>query len=242
MIPSPNSGNKDTEKVSSASSQGRITSGIAPGTTALKVLSFIYKHLAQWRDESDRPKVNRERDLNSQLCKFLNVAARKDDVPMFLFHHEEPQGVQHSADMSANPVESNWIEGKQYTKYDAILVVEGKRLPTPGSGREREYVTSATGKAPGGGIQRFKRGLHGAAFAIAGMIAYIQERTCGDWFADVNNWIEELASSSDEWSQKDRLSNFSLSPQARVSRCESEHTRMSETSAPIRLVHLWVEI
>ena len=41
--------------------------------------------------------------------------------------------------------------------------MEGKRLPTPGSGREREYVASATGEKPGGGVQRFKLGLHGAA-------------------------------------------------------------------------------
>ena len=95
---------------------------------------------------------------------------------MVHFHHEEPQGVRHSADFSANPIDAGWIEGRQYTKYEPILVMEGKRLPTPGSGREREYVASAAGEKPGGGVQRFKLGLHGAKLSRAGMVGYVQAR------------------------------------------------------------------
>ena len=149
--------------MSSANPHGRITSGVPANAAALRTLEFIETHLPAWRDDPERPSAERERELNSQLCKFLNVAAKKSDFAMVHFHHEEPQGIHHAADFSANPMDAGWLEGRQYTKYDPILVIEGKRLPTPGSGREREYVTSATGEKPGGGVQRFKLGLHGVA-------------------------------------------------------------------------------
>jgi hypothetical protein len=229
--------------VSSASPHGRITSGVSADAAAIKTLEFIERHLAAWRDDPDRSRAERrERELNSQLCKFLNVVARHD-FPMVHFHHEEPQGVRHSADISASPIDGGWIEGTQYTKYDPILVMEGKRLPTPGSGREREYVASATGDKPGGGVQRFKLGLHGARLSIAGMVGYVQAKTCADWFAEINKWVDELASSGDPlWSRDDRLDRFILDSGTRVSRCESQHTRTTVASPAICLTHLWVEM
>ncbi len=162
---------------------------------------------------------------------------------MVHFHHEEPQGNQHSADISANPLDADWIEGRQYTKYDPILVLEGKRLPTPGSGREREYVSSTAGATPMGGVQRFKLGLHGGAITIAGMIGYVQEETCPHWFAEVNRWIDDLTSSADSsWSSEDGLRGFRLDPITRVSRSETEHLRASAVSTRVRLAHLWVEM
>ena len=130
---------------------------------------------------------------------------------MVHFHHEEPQGVRHSADFSANPSDVGLIEGRQYTIYEPILVIEGKRLPTPGSGREREYIASAAGEKPGGGVQRFKLGLHGARLSRAGMVGYVQANACADWFAEVNRWIDDLASSADPlWSGRHRLKGFIL--------------------------------
>ena len=228
--------------MSSTNPQGRITSGVSADAAALKTLGFIARHLPAWRDDPDRPSAERERDLNSQLCKYLNVAA-KEDFAMVHFHHEEPQAVKHSADFSANPVDSGWIEGRQFTKYDPLLIVEGKRLPTPGSGREREYVSSLIGKPPGGGIQRFKLGLHGGALSIAAILGYVQAKPCPYWFAEVNRWIDEFGSSGDPlWSSVDRLDKFSLDSGTRTSRCESEHSRASGASPTIRLAHLWVEM
>lgn len=229
--------------MSSANPHGRITLGVPADAAAFRTLGFIERHLAAWRDDPERPRAGRERDLNSQLCKFLNVAARKSDFAMVYFHHEEPQGARHSADFSANLADGGWIEGRQYTKYEPILVMEGKRLPTPGSGREREYVASPAGEQPGGGVQRFKLGLHGAKLSIAGMVGYVQAKTCEDWLAAVNRWIDDLASSGDPlWSRDDRLDRFILDSGARVSRCESQHTRKPAASPAIRLTHLWVEM
>jgi hypothetical protein len=221
---------------------GRISIGISADAAALKTLQFVQGNLPAWRDDPERPSAEPERDLNSQLCKYLNVAARKTGFAMVHFHHEEPQGTQHSADISANPLDAGWIEGRQYSKYDPILVLESKRLPTPGSGREREYVASARGATPMGGVQRFKLSLHGASVSTAGMVGYVQQETCGHWFAELNGWIDELASSAADWSSNDRLHDFTFDPDTRVSRCESEHTRSSGVSPRVRLAHLWVEM
>jgi hypothetical protein len=229
--------------VSQLARHGRISSGIPADAAALKTLKFIQGNLAAWRDDAERPAAERERDLNSQLCKYLNVAATKADFAMVHFHHEEPQGSQHSADFSANPLDPDWIEGRQYTKYDPILVLEGKRLPTPGSSRAREYVASEPGVTPMGGVQRFKLSLHGASVSIAGMIGYVQKETCTHWFAKINRWFDDLASSAElNWSSNDRLHSFILDPGARVSRCESQHSRSSGVTPSVRLAHLWVEM
>lgn len=229
--------------MSSVNPHGRITLGIPADAAALKTLEFIERHLAAWRDDPDRPRAERERELNGQLCKFLNVAAKQSDFAMIHFHHEEPQGVWHSTDFSANLTDADWIEGRQYTKYEPILVLEGKRLPAPSSVREREYITSEAGEKPGGGVQRFKLGLHGAKLSIAGIIGYVQAEACADWFARVNRWVDALASSDDPlWSRDDKLGAFSQDSVARVSRCESEHPRESGASLIIRLTHLWVQM
>lgn len=222
---------------------GRISSGISVDAAALKTLDFIHRNLAAWRDDPERNPVERERDLNSQLCKYLNVVARNGGFAMVHFHHEEPQGSQHSADISASLLDVNWIEGRQYTKYDPILLLEGKRLPTPGSGRQREYIASPAGDPPMGGIQRFKLGLHGAAISIAGIVGYIQAENCPHWFDEVNRWIDDLVSApASEWSSHDRFYTFHHDPALRVSRCESGHSRISGVSQSVRLTHLWVEM
>jgi len=224
-------------------SHGRITSGIDRNTGPRQTLRFIETHLAAWRDDPERVEVEPERELNSQLCKFLNTQARRSDFSMVQFHHEEYQGRRHAIDLSAGLSEGGVIEGRQFTKYDPILVVECKRLPTPGSRRRKEYVSSESGEKPGGGIQRFKLGLHGREHRIAGMVGYVQKKTCGQWLHEVNRWIDELSSSPDPiWSAGDRLNLRSHDPDSRVMRFESEHVREGGVSQTVWLIHLWIEM
>ena len=226
-----------------ATQNGRITKGIPAKTLAIKTLKFVEDNLAVWRDDPDRPNVDSERELNSQLCKFLNIEARRSEFSMAHFHHEESQGGHRAVDISANPIGGEYIEGSQYTKYDPFLVMEGKRLPTPGSDREREYTSSAEGSPPGGGIQRFKLGLHGQRLPIASMIGYVQDGDCPTWFDQVNQWVGDLATSANPlWTSNDRLDQLSYDQDSRVSRCESEHVRDLGVSPTIRLTHLWVEM
>lgn len=220
--------------------QGRITSGLAPGTTVRKTLQFVKSRLPRWRDMPDRPLVSGEEELNGQLCKYLNAAARRENFSMAYFHHEERQTGQRRVDLSALPPDPAVIEGRSYSVLDPFLVLEGKRLPAPKQDREREYVTGGDKKS--GGIQRFKLGLHGALLRHAGMIGYVERDSFDHWFTSINAWITDLAESTSEWSQEDCLSELTSDTANRMASCVSVHDRVEAITGKIHLSHLWVNI
>lgn len=220
--------------------QGRITRGLAPDTAVRKTLNFVTAQLPKWRDDPDRSEVALEEELNGQLCKYLNVAARREDFSMAYFHHEERQTGQRRVDLSALPLNPTLIEGRAYTTYEPFLVLEGKRLPAPSKDREREYVTG--GDKASGGIQRFKLGLHGAMLCHAGMIGYIQKDSSANWFNRINEWITELAAEPGEWTDSELLQELATNESDRSSSCCSVHPRIESDTGDIRLTHLWVEI
>lgn len=220
--------------------QGRITKGISPNTTVEKTLQFVQSQLPRWRDLPDRPFMTVEEGLNSQLCKFLNVAARRENFSMAYFHHEERQAGQRRVDLSALPPEPSVIEGRQYSIMEPFLVLEGKRLPAPTPNREREYVTGRNRAS--GGIQRFKLGLHGAKLSRAGIVGYLQGHSVQHWFTSINVWITELVELGGDWADIDRLQDLQFDLVARVARCSSRHNRIDSDTDEIELTHLWVEM
>lgn len=224
----------------SSAGRGRITRGLVPDTAARKTLAFVTTQLPNWRDDPDRPDVAGEEELNGQLCKYLNVAARREDFSMAYFHHEERQAGQRRVDLSALPLESAVIEGRAYTKYEPFLVLEGKRLPAPAKNREREYVTG--GEKKSGGIQRFKLGLHGALLNHAGMIGYVQSGTLSDWHKSINEWIGELSKSARQWTSEDSLCDLLVNAEDRIATSTSHHSRIQAGTDAIELSHLWIDM
>ncbi|QDU59523.1 hypothetical protein Pan216_03520 [Planctomycetes bacterium Pan216] len=218
----------------------RITTGIAPNEYVEKTLQFVRDQLPRWRDDASRPRVDAEEELNGQLCKQLNVAARRENFSMAYFQHEERQSGRRRVDLSALPPVSADIQGRSYSNYDPFLVIECKRLPAPGSDRDREYVTG--GDKTSGGIQRFKLGVHGGRLRDAAMIGYVQGGTFRKWFRSINGWIGELAASSCDWSADDCLGNLSTDEKSRVARCTSVHARVNSETSEVRLTHLWVDM
>lgn len=225
----------------SESSRGRISEG--PTASLIeRTLEFVRAELAGWRDDPDRAPEEAEEHLNAQLCKYLNVAARKR-FPMVLFSHEEKQTGTRRVDMSALPHAGGFIGQTYHTIYDPFLVFEGKRLPAPSSGREREYVTGGAEKS--GGIQRFKLGLHGARQTIAAMIGYVQNHDVDSWCSLINRWIRELANDTtvaeEKWSLAEQLEAPTGDGALRIASTSSMHTRTgSAISNKVRIRHLWV--
>jgi hypothetical protein len=153
---------------------GKITAGITPNKAVAKTIDFVEACLPSWRDDPERDNTaTGEPALNSQLAKFLNASACQQ-FPMVCFQHEEPQGGHRSADLSAHPTRGGVLLGSTFNKYTPFLVIECKRLPTPSAEREREYVASPDCAPIGGGIQRFKLGLHGADHSWCAVIGYVQ--------------------------------------------------------------------
>lgn len=223
------------------SEAGRITRGIVPDTLAMKTLAFVQQQLPRWRDTPNRPEADAEEELNSQLCKHLNVVAPRE-FPMVHFSHEERQPGRRRVDLAANPVAPTVIAGKKYSEFDPFLMIEGKRLPAPSKDREREYVTGFEKRS--GGIQRFKLGLHGSTVPSAAIVGYVQRGNCGKWFHSVNEWISELGSLEDEvtWNETDLLQEFVGDSSTGSARCFSMHSRSESSSLRIHLTHLWIEM
>lgn len=229
---------------------GRITKGPSQNQLQLTTIEFVYAQLSAWRDDPDRPRGVSENELNSSLCKYLQVQA-SSLFTMVFFSHQELQGGGRSTDLSASPTQSVAFGGKLYNTYTPFLVFEGKRLPPPRRSREKEYVTGgvdASGKPIfSGGIQRFKLGLHGADQSVAVMLGYIQAKTASDWHTKVNEWIAELAGKKSpdgcKWELKDGLGKLRADNAKSTARSGSMHQRnVTHAGARIRIVRLWVQL
>ena len=230
-----------TKKRFESIGSGKITSGVEPCSLPMQTIAFVYQQLAGWRDDPDRAVEQAEDKLNLQLCKFLDVRARKT-FPMIRFDHEEYQVRRRRVDLSASPVETVVLEARTHTIYDPVVVLEGKRLPAPSSDREKEYVTSETDEKISGGIQRFKQRLHGAKLKLAVMIGYVQERSVGHWHNTINGWISQLASGQIEdgcvWTSGEILERLKVDVAEGVAEYRSVHGRCS--GEEIKLHQLWV--
>ena len=199
-------------------------------------VDFVYDHLAVWRDTSDTlPEA--ERKLNEHLSRFLDDQARIENCP-FMIHHEQSQTGIRTIDLAVYPT-SSFIVGAYSSIHKAIIVIEAKRLPTPGSGREREYVTGEDGKITGG-IQRFKLGEHGAKHQTAAIVGYIQKHDADHFFSLINSWIEELASDSlSGWHESEKMNPLNSNHKIMTARTTSDHCRDGDLP-DICLHHLWI--
>jgi hypothetical protein len=85
-----------------------------------------------------------------------------------------------------------------------LLVVESKRLPAPNSKkiREKEYVL---GHENNGGIERYKKEIHGKNLDECGMIGFIEKHTPSYWLEKINEWIIDLTKKNLEWSNDEIL-------------------------------------
>lgn len=218
---------------------GRLAMTAVDETLVERTIEFVWDSLLPWREDPDREHAEAEEDLNAQLQNFLEVRSRLI-FPMVHFQHEQRQTKRRKVDMAAKPVKTTTIDGMTYTKYQPILVIEGKRLPAPTKDREREYVTGGVKRS--GGIQRFKLGLHGKAHKTALIVGYVQNGDLPHWYFQINEWIADLVKRNEDWSSGEKLVNFSTANKNTRARAVSTHPRTkSLASQPIQLLHFWIQ-
>ncbi len=203
------------------------------------IIDFVFNHLALWRDEPSRPKVDAEKNLNEQLSNFLSDFSR-DKEKLFTFTHESAQGQNRSVDISVREVSS--ITGRLYTssRYQNVTVFEAKRLPAPEDHRKREYLTGESKTKRSGGIQRFRACVHGKDHAVAAMIGYMQQHDATHFYNEINSWIEDLSTNPVDnllWSTSEKLTALSVLDNG-TARSVSLHPRQGIKE--IMLHHLWV--
>lgn len=217
-----------------------------PATVKLELIGFIAEELPRWRDHPDRPAATAETTLTEYLCGHLNSAVHNSPTwDHIQFQSETADEVRggRKIDLSVKPRAAAFIiEGRRHSQFEALFPIECKRLPTPkGKDRdEREYVTNEPGTT--GGIQRFKFGDHGASHTFAAMIAYVQEQSLSYWMAQVNCWIQDLATEDDSvWNDSDSLQLVCDNTTAKVSTLKSEHRRVGGLGC-CELRHLWISM
>ncbi|MFZ3007016.1 MAG: hypothetical protein WA047_12620 [Phenylobacterium sp.] len=224
---------------------GALAPTVLPNAGSLsQLINFICRELPRWRDRPERPVAEAEGVLTSQLCAHLNSAARHSGWDFLQFRTEEPDTVEagRRIDLIAAPSDcAIWVEGRRHVDFDTLLPMECKRLPTPKGPRrdKREYLFCRHTST--GGVDRFKRGLHGAAHQLALMIAFIQEGDVTRWERRIARWTAGLARAGiSGWVRSDSLSLENIDAEARCSTLVSRHSRNGLSELELR--HLWIEM
>jgi hypothetical protein len=198
---------------------------IAKGRTVDSIVSFLDNKLPLFRGDVGI-NVKNEDEISQECCIFLAREARNS---FFMFHFQHKYlGQNRSSDFSI-------ISAEKFSSKEPLFVIEAKRLPTPGSGRQREYVQGNLG-----GIERFKRGFHGKSLGNSAMIGYVQRETFEHWFKEINSWINDLVlnskDSSISWIETDKL-KFEKNLDELI-KYSSSHSRVKESK--INLIHYWI--
>jgi hypothetical protein len=224
---------------------GNLTSGIEPEDSIKAVIKFIKENFKEFAEKNKGATSLNEKGLSQKLCIFLNRNAKK--YPFF-FHPEFMEDVENgiSPQVDIGTISENEgivISDREYGSEDSFFSIEAKRLPTPGTRREKEYVIGFDTQC--GGIERFKKGIHGIGLKYAAIIGYVQKEDFNHWFIAVNSWIDELINSSTDtiWSNDDKL-KFSDNTESICAELFSEHLRKIDHLPldKIILYHFWVNL
>jgi len=145
---------------------------ISKGKTVDSIINFLDVKLPGFTSDLNTTAKN-EDDISQECCIYLDREARES---LFMFHFQHKYEGGRSSDFSV-------ISAKKFSSKEPLFVIEAKRLPTPGTGRQQEYVHGNLG-----GIERFKREYHGSGLSRSAMFGYIQKETCDHWLGEINSW------------------------------------------------------
>lgn len=213
--------------------QGNFSQGdfnqLESGKSINKVIEHIKKLLPHFINKVKTKKISVEKGLNHLCVRVM------DNHDLFQFMHEDLE----TPSMGNSPA----IDIGIYTRGDGkarFFAFEGKRLDTSIQNyntRKKEYVVNNNG----GGIERFKKDIHGKELLLAGMLGYVQTDNFDIWLARINGYIgDEIGSTSIgvAWNSDDLLELEQLNTVYATYR--SKHLRSSDKE--IDLYHLWVDL
>lgn len=126
-----------------------------------------------------------------------------------------------------------YLNNENYTR---IFFIEGKRLPKYNTQEKEEYVlgTNNSGNSSGG-IERFKKGIHGDPSGIFnnGLIAYVENNSFEYWFEKVNETIQGNYNINEMMKKKVGFNNELISMHQFECNCNSVN---------FKLHHFWIEL
>lgn len=218
---------------------GQLDRDALPRLSRDAILETIERSLSDFASRQELRVIENEKGITNRLCKILNCQK------LLYFHHEgmqdETTGASPSVDVEAIATTATVFEARLYAKEDTLMAVEAKRLPSPPPrAREREYLVGSGSN--GGGVERFKLGIHGKNASAWTMIAYLQKLDFPSWHKTINNWLEDLArngNSPAQWKPTEKLEVVAKG--ATTARYRSKNTRTCGGQTDlIEITHLWV--
>lgn len=179
-----------------------------------------------------KPKKQNEVYLNSKIINYFNRLGSP-----FIFEKDvAKRNTKRNEDIGVYFKDSSEIDDTPF------YVIEAKRLPTPKSKKrnQQEYIIGFNND---GGVERFKKSLHGAKLKRSGMIGYIEQGTFDEWFKNINTWVEDLSKTNLDvsiiWNKKESLKELKIN--ANVAFCVSKHA-IKLTKNKIELAHFWIKL
>jgi len=218
-----------------------IFRGPDKGRSQSFVIEFVMGSLETFSVDPANRRTENEKGLTHRLINHLNFVG--GDLPFF-FLKDEPEDINRGDSPSVDIAAISRTQTITASSYQGItlLVVEAKRLSDQlGPLREREYLVGHVAKGKYqecGGVERFKKGLHGRTFTTAAMIGYFQCDSIESWINTINGWIDDFSSQIDNsWMTSEKIeAQERLSKSAKLI---SEHPR---SDGSITLYHMWVDL
>ncbi|MCI0470182.1 MAG: hypothetical protein L0Y73_00825 [Candidatus Aminicenantes bacterium] len=212
------------------------------------VVIFVEEQLGNFSHQYSGSAIKNEKGLTQKLCQLLNRNARKKKYPFWFekeYMEDEEIGNSPQVDIAVIDDDDNpAIDSIYYNTPKSFFVMEAKRLDKISTIREKEYLVGRMEEnkyKDCGGVERFKKEIHGRGLRCGAMIGYVQAYHFDHWLTTINSWIDDLIDgkifSSVSWSEKDKLLEQGRSPE--TARFSSENSR---SNGVIHLHHLWVNL
>src|ERR1700690_4142062 len=164
-------------------------SGPPQATSVLTTVLFIRRHLVEFSNTYSVSKINNEKGLTQKLSNMLNAHAQREGYSFWFDkeYMEDPEsGTSPQVDIGVitSLEDGISIESKLYSSDESFFSVEAKRLGCLEKKREKEYLVGRFENSKYkdcGGVERFKKGIHGKNLKYAGIIGYVQEHNFQYW-------------------------------------------------------------
>ena len=223
-----------------------------PNQPIITVLNYVEKMLPRFIEDIKSAPINNENGLTQKLNRILLVNLN-DEYP-FSFDKEgmedETKGNSPAIDIDVITKESISVNTKFIKRGNRFFAFEAKLLGSTASHREREYVighdTSDGKHVTCGGLERFKKSIHGNGLNQCGMIGYMITKDFDKWHSQINSWIEELilinTDSLISWSIQDKLNLKSINHQKAHYISNNSRMKSGKEIDPIMIYHIWINL
>lgn len=171
-----------------------------------------------------------ENDLTQLYTKQAQIHIRKRDYPFNI----EGQ-YQDIYNQSKGFSDFFFYLNEHNVELSSIYSVESKRLPSPDTKREKEYVI---GDKNNGGIERYKTEKHGKSLSECGLLGFVEDKDFKHWNTTINDWIDDLSKlPQTTWKSDEILSETDVNTDYCILK-----SRAYRDGDCVDLIHLWINI